>query len=88
VNAVTIDIGGIRTTGEVLSVQPVPLGRTLLQIRSADALDRGRTCTVRGPSGKQIECVISTFVPMDGAYVIEMRCLGDASFLKAELPPQ
>jgi hypothetical protein len=86
VHTVSIDIGGLRATGEVLSIQRLPEGRMLLQIRCSEAIDRGRTCVLQGPTGQNLECVVSNFTRMGDVFVFEMRCLEDASFLSPEPP--
>jgi hypothetical protein len=85
-HTVAIDIGGILATGEVLSVHPLPAGRTQLQVRSAEVLPRGRTCVLEGPDGKRVECVVAAFTETGDVFIYEMRSVGDANFLRADAP--
>jgi hypothetical protein len=85
-HTVAIDLGGILATGEVVTIHPLPQGRTQFQVRSGEVLPRGRACVLESSTGQRVECVVATFAEIGDAFLYELRSAGDASFLRADAP--
>ena len=81
VKTVSLEIDGVRHPVEVVHVEQLDASRSAIKIHTSAKLDRGRSCVIRAEDGRELECVISNFVSIDGNQIIELRCLEDAEFL-------
>ncbi len=79
-NSVTVEVDGLRSAAEVLSVTRLESqGRTLITLRSRERLDRGRSCFLHDASGRVIECVISDVAENGTVFVVDLKCIEDPS---------
>lgn len=80
-NSVTVEIDGFSLQAEILQLVMLDAQRTAITVRTQEKLDRGRSCILRYSGGQTLDCVISNCNAMGSVYVVEFRCLQDASFL-------
>ena len=78
---ILLDLDGIATVGELLSITPLEGGRTSLEVRSRRMLPPGRSCQVQGATGRTIDCVVANVSKTGEFYALDLRTVEDASFL-------
>lgn len=78
--SVSIEVGGLRSPADVLTVERLESGRSIVRVRSGSAFERGRSCVVHDETGRSLECVVAKCTKLGEAYVVEFRCVEDGDF--------
>jgi hypothetical protein len=73
------------TFGELVSVKPLPAGRTSVVLRLGQLLPLGRSCQVHDETGAILDSVIVHCTQDAGVFVAEVRTVQDATFLARRL---
>jgi hypothetical protein len=81
VKNILLDLDGIATVGELLSITPLEGGRSALEVHSRRMLPLGRSCQVLDATGRTIDCVVAHASKTGEFYVLDLRTVDDASFL-------
>lgn len=82
-NSAFLEIDGMRSTAEVLSIiRMEEQSRSVITVRSGERLSRGRTCHLHFSTGRTLDCVISNVIDSGNVYIVELRCIEDASDLR------
>ena len=75
-----IACNGIQEPVEVLSALFGDDGRSTVQARSETAPPRGHSCSLLH-NEREAQCIVAGCLAQGDVFMLELRCLGDASFL-------
>ena len=84
VNELTLIVKDAPVSAFLLRVIPLDGGRSVYRVSVSCKLNKGECCLLRDSTGRELECFVVDCEAQGTGFCVDLKCLDDPQFEKAE----